>query len=107
MASELTATARRSSSRGEAFEGKMSRVLVTLPEYFRMLNNNAKDFAPKTPEDPLHPLFVEALHNRGRIEYWLDFLIPSNFMQKIQFYKDHKQEVTQIERKIRSIRKYA
>ena len=36
---------------------------------WKRLDDNKRNYAPKTPTDPLHPLFVEALKNIASAEY--------------------------------------
>ena len=36
---------------------------------WKRLDDNKRNYAPKTPSDPLHPLFVEALKNISSAEY--------------------------------------
>ena len=36
---------------------------------WKRLDDNKRNYAPKTPSDPLHPLFVEALKNIAGAEY--------------------------------------
>lgn len=39
---------------------------------WKMLDENKRKFAPKTPDEELHPLFVEALQKLAHQEYLLD-----------------------------------
>ena len=39
---------------------------------WKMLDDNKRNFAPKTPSEPLQPLFVEALKNISGAEYRLE-----------------------------------
>ena len=36
---------------------------------WKRLDDNKRNYAPKTPTEPLHPLFVEALKNIATAEY--------------------------------------
>lgn len=36
---------------------------------WKRLDDNKRNYAPKTPSEPLHPLFVEALKNIASAEY--------------------------------------
>ena len=40
-------------------------------EEWKRLYDNKRNYAPKTPEEPLHPLFVEAMKNIATAEYKL------------------------------------
>lgn len=39
---------------------------------WKRLDDNKRNFAPKTPSETLHPLFVEALKNISGAEYWIE-----------------------------------
>lgn len=39
---------------------------------WKRLDDNKRNFAPKTPSEPLHPLFVEAMKNISGAEYRLE-----------------------------------
>ena len=39
---------------------------------WKRLDDNKRNYAPKTPTEPLHPLFVEALKNISGAEYRLE-----------------------------------
>ena len=39
---------------------------------WKRLDDNKRNYAPKTPTEPLHPLFVEALKNISSAEYLLE-----------------------------------
>lgn len=41
-------------------------------EEWKRLDDNKRNYAPKTPAETLHPLFVEALKNISGAEYWLE-----------------------------------
>ena len=43
-----------------------------LCEYFHLLQKWEQQYAPQTPEDDLHPFFVEALQRKSYTEYLLD-----------------------------------
>ena len=43
-----------------------------IDEVVKWLDDNKRNFAPKTPSEPLQPLFVEALKNISGAEYRLE-----------------------------------
>ncbi len=59
-----------------------------LSDYYRCLRDWKTDYTPQTPEEPVHPLFVEACHKLSQIEYELDIL---------SFGEDYeRREITQV-----------
>lgn len=70
--------------------------------YCRMLEHFKNEYAPKTPEDDIHLLFVEACHKLDYADYIYDeVFINGDFEEKASFYKTHGKEVMQIEQRIR------
>lgn len=49
-----------------------------LCEYFHLLQKWEQQYAPQTPEDDLHPLFVEALQRKSYTEYLLDSFLDGS-----------------------------
>ena len=43
----------------------------------QLLHRWKRDYAPKTPDEEWHPLFVEALQKQSHVEYLLDVLLLS------------------------------
>ena len=49
-----------------------------LSDYHNLLHRWKRDYAPKTPDEEWHPLFVEALQKQSHVEYLLDVLLFSD-----------------------------
>ena len=49
-----------------------------LSDYHNLLRRWKRDYAPKTPDEEWHPLFVEALQKQSHVEYLLDVLLFSD-----------------------------
>ena len=45
-----------------------------LSDYHNLLRRWKRDYAPKTPDEEWHPLFVEVLQKQSHVEYLLDVL---------------------------------
>ena len=76
----------------------------TLIEYHWLLREWKDHLAPESPEEPIDPLFVEALQNIDKINYFLDTLMEGSHREQIAFLLDNGKAVKQIEERIRSYR---
>ena len=53
-----------------------------LSDYHNLLRRWKRDYAPKTPDEEWHPLFVEALQKQSHVEYLLDVLLFSDMEER-------------------------
>ena len=53
-----------------------------LSDYHNLLRRWKRDYAPKTPDEEWHPLFVEALQKQSHVEYLLDVLLFSDIGER-------------------------
>lgn len=51
------------------------RLYWALWDEWRRLDKNQMQYAPTSPDDPLHPLYVESLHKKPYQEYLIDCLL--------------------------------
>ena len=69
----------------------------TLASYFRLLGRWKSEYAPKNPDDQLHPRYVKSLHERDYIEYILDTVFGSGDLAKKEaFYNQSRHMVGRI-----------
>lgn len=71
-----------------------------LTDYFHLLREWKKQYAPATPEDEWHPLFVEALQRESYIEYLLDILLYGTPEEKKALVAEQRKEVMKLEQRI-------
>ena len=71
-----------------------------LSDYFHLLSDWEKRYAPQQPEDEWHPLFVEALQRKSYIEYLLDLLLLGETEEKKALVSEQRKEVLKLERRI-------
>lgn len=71
-----------------------------LCEYFHLLQKWEQQYAPQTPEDDLHPLFVEALQRKSYIEYLLDIFLCGSFGERKELVAEQRNEVMKLEQRI-------
>ena len=88
----------------ERLEESVKRVFTVLCDYFFLLNKWAEEFAPQSMEEPLHPLFVEALDKRDHIEYLLDTLLDGSDEEKALVVIEKGKEIKDLEKRINSFK---
>ena len=71
-----------------------------LCDYRNLLCRWKRDYAPKTPEDDWHPLFVEALQKQAHVEYLLDVLLFSDMGERAALIASYGKEVRSLERRM-------
>lgn len=93
--------AKRERMEKEQFEQAVCRIYNVYCDYFRLLNEWALDYAPRSPDEDLHPLFVEAMHKRDYVEYLLDLLLYGSKEDKVSVLIDKGKGVNELEKRIR------
>ena len=71
-----------------------------LCEYFHLLQKWEQHYAPQTPEDDLHPLFVEALQRKSYTEYLLDSFLDGSPEERRELVAQQGKEVMKLEQRI-------
>lgn len=59
-----------------------------------------RDYAPKTPDEDFHPLFVEALQKQDYADYLLDVLLSPDMEERAALIIDCGKEVSNLERRM-------
>ena len=78
-------------------EQKYFRVLC---DYLHLLERWEQEYAPQTPEEAWHPLFVEALQKKPYIEYLLNILLSGSMEERACVVAEYGKEVKKIEQRI-------
>ena len=71
-----------------------------LCDYRNLLRRWKRDYAPKTPDEDFHPLFVEALQKQDYVDYLLDVLLSPDMEERAAFIIDCGKEVSNLERRM-------
>ena len=71
-----------------------------LSDYHNLLRRWKRDYAPKTPDEEWHPLFVEALQKQSHVEYLLDVLLFSDIGERAALITSYGKEVRNLERRM-------
>lgn len=89
----------------EMFKKWENKTFQLLCDYLHLIWDWEKEKAPKSPDDEVDKLYVEAMHNRDYIEYLLDeIFINGTNEDKIWFWKTQKKVVSRIESRVRTFR---
>lgn len=67
--------------------------------YYRTLKEWKECYAPKSQNEKLNPLFVEAITNIDRIDYLLDVFLSGTKDERAELVKDEGKEVNALERR--------
>ena len=71
-----------------------------LCDYRNLLHRWKEDYAPKTPDEDFHPLFVEALQKQDYVDYLLDVLLSPDMEERAALIIDCGKEVSNLERRM-------
>ncbi len=89
----------------EMFKEWENKTFQLLCDYLHLLWKWEEEKAPKSPEEDVNELFIEAMHNRDYIEYLIDeIFINGTNKDKIWFWKYEKKVVKRIETRVRTFR---
>ena len=95
--------ARIERAREAQFDRAVKRIHDAWCDYYRLLGKWEKEFAPRSPEDEIHPLFEEAMLRKDHVEHILDILLYGSNEDKARIVIDKGKEVESLERRIRDI----
>lgn len=89
----------------EKFKQWENNTFQLLCDYLHLMWHWEDEKAPKSPDDEIDKLYVEAMHNKDYIEYVIgDIFINGTNKDKIWFWKTQKEEVSRIESRINTFR---
>ena len=71
-----------------------------LCDYRNLLCGWKRDYAPKSPDEDFHPLFVEALQKQDYVDYLLDVLLSPDMEERAALIIDCGKEVRNLERRM-------
>lgn len=74
-----------------------------LADYFHLLQDWEIQYAPQSPDDEWHPLFVEALQRKTHVEYLLDNLIDCSKEEKKALVAGMRNDVAKLEQRIKGL----
>ena len=90
----------RLKTEAQKFQENRDHAFRILADYFHLLRKWEAGYTPKTPEEPMHPRFLEAVQQKDYIGYLLDsFLEDSPEKQKL-WIAEHQSTIATLERRV-------
>ena len=83
----------------QLYQKEEAHTYRVLTDYFHFLRRWETQYAPQTPDDEWHPLFVEALQKTSYIEYLLDTLIDGSLEERQALVAEQRNEVMKLEQR--------
>ena len=74
-----------------------------LNDYCKFLMKCRVDYAPKTPDEPHHPLFIESLKKLDEYEYYCDIFITGTPAERKDFLETRKELLNDLNRKLHPV----
>ena len=92
--------AKRKRTERQQFGQAVSRIYKVYCDYLHLLNEWAEAYAPRSPDEEFHPLFVEAMQKRDYVNYLLDLLFYGSEEDKAFVVIEYGKEVDALEKRI-------
>ena len=84
----------------QKYQKEENHCYKVLTDYFHLLREWEKKYAPKQPDEEWNPLFAEALHKKNYIEYLLDILLYGSLEERKALVAEQRKEVLKLEQRI-------
>jgi hypothetical protein len=104
----------RGNGRKPSIQGRIKRHNADMPEhraakllidYCNYINKCGKDYAPKSPDDELHPLYIKFIKEKSVMDYYADYFIYGSKSERRAFLESHGDVIARIERELNNIPK--
>ena len=92
--------AKRDRMEEQLFNRAVKRAYNTYCCYYRLLNGWTDAFAPESPDEEYHPLFVMAMQKRDFVEYLLDQLLYGLAEEKADIVIRRGKEIRELEKQM-------
>ena len=91
----------RQKTEAQQFREDRQRCYRVLSDYYHLLKKWETDHSPRTPEEELHPRFVEAIQKKTYVEYLLDLFLYESEEEQKAWIAEHTAEITHLERRLK------
>ena len=91
----------RQKTEAQKFRENRQRCYRVLSDYYYLLKKWEADRSPRTPEEELHPRFVEAIQKETYVEYLLDLFLYESEEEQRAWIAEHTAEITHLERRLK------
>ena len=85
----------------QKFKEDRDRSFRVLADYYHLLRKWETAYAPKTPEDHLHPRYMEAIHKKDYVGYLLDCFLEDNPEEQKLWIAEHQSKIAALERRVK------
>lgn len=82
----------------KVFEEKTNKTFQILCDYLHLLWHWEEDYEPKSPEEEFNDLYVKALHEEDKVQYYIDLFIYGTEEDKKWFLNTNGKVVKEYER---------
>ena len=90
----------RQKSKAQKRKEKREHSWRVLTDYYHLLRKWETDYSPRTPEEILHPRFLEAIQKKDYTAYLLDTFLDSSTEEQDQWIAEHTAELAAIEGRV-------
>ena len=91
----------RQKTETQKFQENRDHAFRVLADYFHLLRKWETGYTPKTPEDPMHPRFLEAVQQKDYIGYLLDSFLEDSPEEQKLWIAEHQSEIANLERRVK------
>jgi len=90
----------RLKTEAQKFQENRDHAFRILADYFHLLRKWEAGYTPKTPEEPMHPRFLEAVQQKDYIGYLLDSFLEDSPEEQRLWIAEHQSTIANLERRV-------
>ena len=90
----------RQKTEAQKFQENRDHAFRVLVDYFHLLRKWEAGYTPKTPEEPMHPRFLEAVQQKDYIGYLLDSFLEDSPEEQKLWIAEHQSTIANLERRV-------
>ena len=90
----------RQKTEAQKFRENRDHAFRVLADYFHLLRKWEAGYTPKTPEEPMHPRFLEAVQQKDYIGYLLDSFLEDSPKEQKLWIAEHQSTIANLERRV-------
>ena len=90
----------RQKTEAQKFQENRDHAFRVLADYFHLLRKWEAGYTPKTPEEPMHPRFLEAVQQKDYISYLLDSFLEDSPEEQKLWIAEHQSTIANLERRV-------
>ena len=91
----------RQKTEAQKFKESRDHAFRVLADYSHLLRKWETNYTPKTPEETMHPRFLEAVQQKDYIGYLLDFFLEESPEEQKLWIAEHQSEIANLERRVK------